>query len=318
MAVGKFVNKGAAGGGTLTLTLREYTAGDTWTKPTGLAMVEVVCVGAGGGGGSGARRASGVASRGGGGGGGGTVSYAQILAASLASTVTVTIGAGGNGGAAVTADNTGGSAGSNGGSTSFGSHCVAPGGVGAGTDGAVFGAISLSASYEPDFAFGACVGGVGRPSPSAGTIPATGVLQELSEAGSNFSSNPGAGAGGGVTTANVASGSALGGGIYNYSGSLNTRAAAAAVGGNGNNGTNNWGNRMCQTQRIRNASPSYAIGASGSAGGGNTTGAGGNGGNGGNYGGAGAGGGGTRNGFNSGAGGNGAGGLCFVLEYTIT
>jgi len=318
MAVGKFVNKGSAGGGTLTLTLREYTAGDTWSKPTGLVMVEVVCVGAGGGGGSGARRASGVVSRGGGGGGGGTVSYAQVLAASLASTVTVTIGAGGTGGAAVTADNTGGAAGGSGGNTSFGSHCVAPGGVGTSTDGAVGSSISLSSSYEPDFAFGACVGVAGRASNTGGTAPLAGFTQELSEAAVNFSSNPGAGGGGGVNTSNVASGSALGGAIYNYSGSLNTRAAAAAAGANGNAGVNNYGNRMCQPQRIFNASPTYAIGSSGSGGGGNASGDGGTGGNGGNYGAAGAGGGGTRNGFNSGAGGAGSGGLCLVLEYTIT
>jgi len=94
MAVGKFVNKGtASGGGTLTLTLREYTAGTTWSKPSGLVMVEIVCVSGGGGGGSGGRQATGVVARGGSGGGGGPVSFAQILAASLASTVTV-IGAG--------------------------------------------------------------------------------------------------------------------------------------------------------------------------------------------------------------------------------
>lgn len=318
MAVGKFVNKGSAGGGTLTLTLRQYTAGNTWSKPTGLVMVEVVCVGAGGGGGSGARRASGVVSRGGGGGGGGTVSYAQVLAASLASTVTVTIGAGGTGGTAVTANDTAGGAGGAGGSTSFGSHCVAPGGVGASTDGAVTSAVSLSSSYEPDFAFGACVGGVGRASSGSGAAPNTGAGQELSESTPNFSSNPGAPGGGGVNTSNTAAGSSVGNAIYNYSGILNTRAAAVAAGANGNAGVDNWGNRMCQTQRIFNASPTYAIGSSGSGGGGNASGDGGTGGNGGNYGAAGAGGGGTRNGFNSGAGGSGSGGLCLVLEYTIT
>ena len=318
MAVGKFVNKGAAGGGTLTLTLREYTAGDTWSKPTGLVMVEVVCVGAGGGGGAGSRTASGVVARGGGGGGGGTVSYAQVLAASLASTETVTIGAGGGGGAAVTADNTGGAAGSSGGSTSFGSHCVAPGGVGASTNGTVLSDVQIGTSHEPDRAFGALVGVAGRASNSSGTAPTTGQSQEFTSS-SPCLNNPGAPGGGGVNTSNVGSAASTGNLIYNYSGVGNTRAAAgAANGGNGNPGVNNWGDRMCQTQRIQAASPSYAVGSSGSGGGGNPTGAGGTGGNGGNYGGAGAGGGGTRNTFNSGAGGTGGGGLCFVLEYTIS
>lgn len=318
MAVGKFVNKGAAGGGTLTLTLRQYTAGDTWSKPSGLVMVEVVCVGAGGGGGSGARRGSGVVSRGGGGGGGGTVSFAQVLAASLASTVTVTIGAGGTGGAAITADNTGGGTGGAGGSTSFGSHCVAPGGVGASADGAVSADVALSTSYEPDYAFGALVGVVGRASNASGTAPTTGQQQELTSS-APYVNNPGAPGGGGVNTSNTASAASVGNRIYNYSGALNTAAVAGTVnGGNGNNGVDNYGDRMCQPQRIRNASPTYAVGSSGSGGGGNATGNGGNGGNGGNYGAAGAGGGGTRNGYNSGAGGNGSGGLCLVLEYTIT
>ena len=318
MAVGKFVNKGSAGGGTLTLTLREYTAGDTWSKPSGLVMVEVVCVGAGGGGGSGARRGTGVVSRGGGGGNGGTVSFAQVLAASLGSTVTVTIGAGGTGGTSITADNTAGGTGGAGGDTSFGTHCIAPGGPGASTDGTVVGVVALSSSFEPDFAFGACVGGVGRASSTSGAAPANGSGQQLTETSQNFSSNPGAPGGGGVNTSNVASGSSQGSAVLNYSGTLNTRAAAAAAGANGNAGVNNWGNRMCQPQRIYNTSPSYAVGSSGSGGGGNATGNGGTGGNGGNYGAGGAGGGGTRNGYNSGAGGNGSGGLCFVLEYTVS
>jgi hypothetical protein len=98
MAVGKFHNKAQTAGstGTLSFNLIEYTSTTTWSKPSGLIMLEVVCVGAGGGGGSGSRQATGVLSRGGGGGAGGNVVFTQLLASSLASSETVTVGAQGN------------------------------------------------------------------------------------------------------------------------------------------------------------------------------------------------------------------------------
>ena len=320
MAVGKFVNKGtASGGGTLTMTLREYTAGATWSKPAGLVSVDVICLGGGGGGGGGARRATGVVSRGGAGAAGGTVSFTQVLAASLGSTETVTIGAGGTAGAAVTADNTAATTGGNGGQTSFGTHCVAPGGTGAGSDGATFGQVALSGSWNPDYAYGAAVGGAGRSSNSSGTAGTNGPSQELGEQTNSFNSNLGSPSGGGITTANAQSAGGASNRMLNYTGTLLTAVAGGTAGGGaGGAGTANVVDRMVWPAHIKLEGPAYAIGLSGSAGGSNLTGAGGTGGAGGNYGAAGAGGGASRNGNNSGAGGAGSGGLCFVLEYTVS
>jgi len=320
MAVGKFVNKGtASGGGTLTLTLREYTAGTTWSKPAGLVSVDVICLGGGGGGGGGARRATGVVSRGGSGGGGGAVSFTQVLASSLSSTETVTIGAGGTAGAAVTADSTAGTAGGNGGQTSFGTHCVAPGGLGGGADGATTGQVALSASWNPDYAFGAAVSGAGRSSSASGLAGTNGPAQELGEQANSFNSNLGAPSGGGISTANAQSAGGASNRMLNYTGTLLTAVTGGTAGGGaGSAGTANVVDRMVWPANIQLEGPSYEIGLSGSGGGSNLTGAGGTGGAGGNYGAAGAGGGASRNGNNSGAGGAGSGGLCFVLEYTVS
>lgn len=103
-----------------------FTSSGTWNKPLGARQV-LAQVQAGGGAGGGALTASsGNSSMGGGGGGGG---YAETLldATSLASSVTVTVGNGGTGAV--------GAVGGNGQSSSFGSHCVASGGIGGDTRG---------------------------------------------------------------------------------------------------------------------------------------------------------------------------------------
>ena len=319
--IGRFgtaITNTTSGGGTLTLTLREYTTGATWSKPAGLVSVDVICVGGGGGGGSGARRASGVITRGGGGGGGGAVSFTQVLASSLGSTETVTIGAGGTGGAAVTADSTAGTAASNGGQTSFGTHCVAPGGNGGGADGVASAQVALSASWNPDYAFGAAVSGAGRASSTTGLLGTNGSSQELGEQANSFNSGVGAPSGGGVGASNFASPGGASNRMLNYTGTLLAAVAGGAGGGGaGGAGTANVVDRMVWPAHIKLKGPAIAIGLSGSGGGGHTAGAGGAGGNGGNYGAAGAGGGASRNGNNSGAGGSGSGGFCLVLEYTI-
>lgn len=321
MAVGKFAVPASAtgGGGTLTRTLREYTAGATWSKPSGLVMVEVVCVGGGGGGGSGATAATGVAARGGGGGGGAVAVYSQILASALASTETVTIGAGGTGGAGISASSTLAGTGGAGGDTSFGSLVIAKGGNGSRNNGQGAQVLSMTAANsQPDFAFGFVVGGNGKDSQSGGTSGTAGATQALDSTGENIIVNPGGASAGGVNALNVATTGASGSRLYNWSGSLNAAGTAGtAPGGNGGAGAANHANRMTHTQLILSASPTAAIGSSGGAGAGNATGNGGNGGAGGNYGAPGGGGGGCRNGFTSGAGGNGSGGFCLVLEYTI-
>ena len=312
MAVGKFVNKG----GTVTLTLREYTAGDTWSKPTGLVIVEVVCVGAGGGGGAGSRTASGVLARGGAGGGGGTAVCHQILAASLGETETVTIGAGGAGGAAITADSTTGGVGAAGGDTSFGTHVIAKGSLATNTNGSAGSNVSLSANSNPDYPFAFIAGASGSSSPTLfGNDGTGGVSQNLN----SFSAIIGGASGANVPAGNTNHVGGTGGRIYNLAGTLNTAASAGTSGGGaGGNGVDNYGDRLCQSAAMRTLTVTKAVGSSGGGGGSNNAGAGGAGGNGGLYGAGGGGGGGSRNGNNSGAGGNGGGGLCLVLEYTIT
>ena len=320
MAVGKFVNKGtASGGGTLTTTLRQYTAGATWSKPAGLIMVDVICVGAGGGGGSGARTASGVLSRGGGGGACGNIVFTQIRAAALASSETVTIGAAGTGAAAITVNDTQGGNGNTGGDTSFGSLCVAKGGNGAvGPSGGA--TRNLGTADEPDYSW--YFGGAQNGQNSAGAGGAGSAASSQGLAANslpNYSVSPGAASGGGITTGNAQSAGGAGSRIYNFAGTLSTAPTAGTSGGGaGGAGVNNASDRMASPPIITSQSPTYGIGSSGAGGGSSTTTAGGAGGAGGNYGGAGGGGGASRNGNNSGAGGAGSGGLCFVLEYTVS
>lgn len=98
-----------------------FTAGGTWTKPSGLKGICVRVVGGGGGGGGTVGAGSGRAC--GAGGGAGGYSEKFIPAASLGATETVTIGAGGAGHSSTTPGDTGGT-------SSFGAHCSATGGVG--------------------------------------------------------------------------------------------------------------------------------------------------------------------------------------------
>ena len=98
------------------LRLQKFTASGTWTKPTNVDVVFVICVGGGGGGAS-----SGSSSYYGGGGGGGQVKSGYV---SVSGDVSVTIGAGGAGGAS------GENAGNDGGDTSFGTDIIAEGGKG--------------------------------------------------------------------------------------------------------------------------------------------------------------------------------------------
>lgn len=103
----------------LTPVQRVYTAGATWTKPSGLVYVIVEVQGAGGGSGSSGASANNAS----GGGGGGGYGKKKIATASLGATETVTIGTGGTAG-------TSGTAGGNGGTSSFGSHVSCTGGTG--------------------------------------------------------------------------------------------------------------------------------------------------------------------------------------------
>lgn len=96
---------------------RLYTSDDTWTKPDGLAFVEVEIVGAGG-----SASGAGAASHSSGGGGGGEYAFARIPAAALGATEDVTVGEGGE------SPSAGNNAGNVGGTTSFGALLTAIGG----------------------------------------------------------------------------------------------------------------------------------------------------------------------------------------------
>jgi len=113
----------------------------TWTKPTNLRLLKVICLGAGGGGGSGCALYSNFhTATGGMGGGGGGITYTQFFAEELPNNVSITVGAGGAGSLLpVTSSNdnfnqivnaTWAQSGSKGGNTSFGSYVIAEGGYG--------------------------------------------------------------------------------------------------------------------------------------------------------------------------------------------
>lgn len=97
-----------------------FTSNGTWTKPAGISLVRVICVGGGGGSGT-STSGSGSSATGGGGGGGSAILTLDVTAIS---SETVTIGAGGAGGGSA------GATGSTGGTSSFGAHCSATGGAG--------------------------------------------------------------------------------------------------------------------------------------------------------------------------------------------
>ena len=100
-------------------SIQVFTSSGTYTRPSGITRLKVICTGGGGGGGEGKATFN---YNGGGAAGGTAIDFIDI---SSTSTVTVTIGAGGAGASAGN-----GSAGSNGGTSSFGSFCSATGGEG--------------------------------------------------------------------------------------------------------------------------------------------------------------------------------------------
>jgi len=315
MAVGAFSNTQGTGGssGTLTATLRQYTSSGTWTKPTGLKFIEIICIGGGGGGATGGRQASGVASRGGGGAGGGGYTYRILLDADLSSTEAYTIGAGGAGAPSnTTTDNAAGTAGSVGSQTTFGTGPKAQANGGYEGFAANASLTQRSGSSYSDFSAW-CVAGLSSSS-SGGTGNSAG---QQSQFAITWNQILGAASAGGVTSGGTAN---IGGTGCQY---LNRAAAysysAAAAGAVGSAGQNGWPNAYDRvyTNTMVTALATLNVGTSGGGGGGGLTG-GGAGGNGGLYGGAGAGGGATRNGFATGKGGNGANGLIIILEHTLT
>jgi hypothetical protein len=307
------------GGGGTDPVIREYTANDTWTKPTAANFwgILVLAYGAGGGGASGRRGASSSARYGGGAGGSGTYAYRIIRAATLAqSTYDITVGSGGAGGAGQTVNDTNGNNATAGGSSSFGNVTVgnlvlgAGGGDGKGgtTTNGTAGSAAASINCVPargPYSINGSSGTNGSITSSAGAA-AAGL--------SGAAAGAGGGGGGGISTANFQQNGGNGGGVYDV-GVLSSAPLAGTFTGtrNGANGADIANNILLDINNPTTA----AVGTGGGGGAsGNILGtiAGGNGGNGGK--GAGGGGGGaSTNGADSGTGGNGGDGLVFVVEY---
>lgn len=299
--IGKFgtvITTSTGGGGTYSKVLREYTSSGTWTKPSGLVFIEVLCIGGGGGAASGG------------------ASYRILLASELGATESYTIGAGGPGGAAVTADSTGGATGSDGGETKLGTgsgKAHAFGGLGGRPASAATPSPASSGNWFDDFNR---YRSAGQQSSSSGGSGSGSTNESTSNA--NWNSCIGGSSAGGVNTSNVAG---LGGGGTTYFKRNGTSSTAASGGGSagasGGNGTNNATDRVLSKTMV-DAGATKSLGSSGGAGAGGVTTAAGSGGNGGLYGGPGSGGGGSRNGFNSGKGGDGADGLIVIVEHIVS
>jgi hypothetical protein len=296
--------------------LRQYTASDTWNKPTNTSFVGafVVCVGAGGGGECGdLRSGTTVQATGGSGGGGGWVVWDFIPAASLGLTVSVTVP---TGGAGAPGRNTAGDgiAGTLGGDASFGTHVVALGGaVGTGVETGrdVVGCTPRKGSNIM----------LGHPAMRAGNIGGCAGYYWNTTGVPAFTLNnsraPG-GAPGGNGATRIVGGSTTaaraGGDVWNGTALTGAGTAGATGAGNGGNGTANIVLTLLSSHGV-----TATIGPGGGGGGGGAgTGAtnAGNGGNGAITAGGGGGGGGTvgvGDGI-SGDGGNGGAGIVYVYE----
>lgn len=295
-----------AGTGSVTgnFTFSVFYSSGTYTKPAGIKMAHVVCVGAGGGGGAGRRGAAGTNRGGGGGGGGGAVTSLIIPESSLSPSVSVTIGAGGTGGTATTSDDTTGANGASGGSTSFGGSIIAAGGgggTGGNTSGAGGSAANQSActpAYGP-YALPGAIGGSGATNAGAGS-GSTGY-----GTGTSCYGSASGGGGGGINSSNTsATAAGAGGGVYQ-----NGTLVAGPINTSAGDGSDNKSVFMHLSQTLTSG---YGIGTGG-AGGYPSSGKY-DGGNGGKYGAGGGGGSASLNGTNSGKGGDGGGGLCVVMN----
>jgi hypothetical protein len=278
-----------------------FTTSSTWNKPTGAKYVHIKMIGGGGGGGSGRKDAAATTRWGGGGGGGGGWGVIEFSAALLGATETVTVGGGGAGGASVSANTTNGNSGTRGDRSSFGNWLSVAGGLG-GAGGANISTTTISGGNGFPNESTQTQGGTGGGFSTSGAAP--GATNQTTMAGA------GGGAGGGITTANVASAGATGGISGGATTSILSGYAGTFAGGTGGAINTNGSNGTAATTNS-------AIGGGGGGGGGSsTTTNGGSGGNGAVYGSGGGGGGAATNGVgNSGAGGTGGSGIVIVTTY---
>lgn len=276
-----------------------FTSTDTWTKPAGAKLVQVILLGGGGGGGSGRKGAATSTRTGGGGGSGSARAEYSFPASILGSTETVTVGAGGTGGASQATNSSNGSSGNNGTATSFGTWLKAVGGN-AGTGGQAGSGVGGTAvnGFPQAVGYNSVAGASGSVSGGAG-----------STANATLFGPGGGGAGGGVNTSDAASNGGTGAAVNpSTSSGYNTTITGGTAGTVG--ASQNGGNG--------NASPTNSTigGAGGGGGASSTTGNAGTGGNGGLYGAGGGGGGASVDSTgNSGAGGNGAAGIAIITTY---
>lgn len=189
-----------------------YTAGATWTKPTGAKSVEVVVIGGGGGGAVGTINSTAGAA----GGGGGGMSHCVLNAAALASTETVTVG---DGGASAT----------NGNPSSFGDHLLANGGQKGVTT-------TPGAGGQGTFATGGAGGAAGTDSGNGGTAPTIFGLAPTGGGGGGGNGGNG-GNGGSQTAGSIAGGTgssgagAVGGAGVSVTANLNKGGTGGGGGG---------------------------------------------------------------------------------------
>jgi hypothetical protein len=243
------------------LIAQTYTAGTTWTRPTGVDyLVAVVGCGGGGGGASGQIAAGSTTANnsvGSGGGGGATWFIAKDVYVGNQSTVSVGIGAAGAGGSATVFSKAVASttqaafarvAGAAGGASTFGSFFSAPGGNGATTakEGGAASSASTTIIYGAGSAIGAAggVGGNNSTTPGSsggvgGLSPYTVIPYSTPSAGSAGSAASGTGGTRvtGTATAGGTAGIIGGGGAGGYSAAGAASALTAnATGTNGGGG----------------------------------------------------------------------------------
>lgn len=304
-------------GGTYTRNVQVLTSSGTWTKPTGLVFLEVICIGGGGGGSSGAKRPSGNVSRGGGGGAPGCVAWASFKVSELSDIEVYTIGVGGTGGASITTNNTLNQPGTAGGNTFFGGTTNTNAKVRAdGGNGSVAGftgAARTTDNINPKIGYVSLVGGT---SSAAGGV---GVSAPSQNNGTTYNNIYGGGSAGGITTTIEARVGGSGGLMYDINNNL-TSDNSGVINGNGGNGQDNIMRRLPYFMSINQYDDvTVGIGSSGGGGGSSVTGNAGAGGNGGLYGGAGGGGGAALDNVgNSGKGGDGANGCIVIIEHIVT
>ena len=296
-------------GGSYSRVVQQLTTSDTWTKPTGLIMLQVICIGGGGGGSSGSKQAEGVASLAGPGGSPGCIAWHNFIETDLSATENYVIGAGGAGGASVSVNSTTQNAGSDGGDSSFSTLVVAKAGKGATTSS---GGQSVTSNNVPVTNLPVLGGGSRSSSGGAGSAATSNSL--------NYPwTHGGGGGGGGVTSANVANIGNSGARLYDNTMTLSA-TNGRVVNTDGGDGVAGAMNRILLN--FKNAGVMAAVvfySTSGGGGGGSIIGNAGRGGDGGNYGGAGGGGGAARNDVgNSGRGGNGSAGCVILIEHKVS